>query len=282
MAARWRMAGAAALAAVCAGLALAQPAVVNAPPNAPGTLTPPSLPFQGYLGPAGTPDAYAILPPPPQPGTDRYERDRRIFHETRALEGTPRWSLAQTDNGSGIDAMMQHFSCALDAQLTPVNAPHLAAMMRRLAPDHSRIVNRAKDRLQRLRPYFIDEGTICIARNSSTDGSYDYPSGHASWGWEWGMILAEIAPDRATPIFVRARAFGESRVVCGVHNASTLEASRTTASALIAAEHGSATFRADLEAARAEMAQLRAMTPHPDAAACAAEAELTAHPPWTN
>jgi acid phosphatase (class A) len=32
-----------------------------------------------------------------------------------------------------------------------------------------------------------------------------------------GLILAELAPERATPILNRGRAYGESRVVCGVH-----------------------------------------------------------------
>ena len=50
------------------------------------------------------------------------------------------------------------------------------------------------------------------------------------------MILAELEPDRASDILVRARAYGESRVVCGVHNASAVEGGRIIAAAMVAAK----------------------------------------------
>jgi acid phosphatase (class A) len=259
-----------------AGLALAQPAA-NTTPAPPAPITLPS----GYLTPEGTPDGFTFLPPAPVAGTELYEQDRRIFRETRRLSGSDRWRLAQTDNNAGIDGMMEHFGCALGLRLTSAQAPRLAALMRRVSRDHSRITNTAKEHFARRRPYFIDEGEICIGSNASTDTSFDYPSGHASWGWEWAVVLAEIAPDRATPLFVRARAFGESRVVCGVHNASTLDASRATALALMAALHASPEFRADLEAARAEVSALRGQSAAPEPAVCQAESALTAQPPFT-
>ena len=94
------------------------------------------------------------------------------------------------------------------------------------------------------------------------------------------MVLSELAPERATQLMTRGRAFGESRVVCGVHNASDVEAARTAASTVIAAVNGSVEFQADLAAARAEVTKLRA---NPDAAPypgqCSAEG-LLAKRPW--
>jgi acid phosphatase (class A) len=46
--------------------------------------------------------------------------------------------------------------------------------------------------------------------------------------------------------------------VCGVHNASAVEAGRLTATAVFAAQHASAEFRADVDAARQELVALRA------------------------
>ncbi|MDB5423687.1 MAG: acid phosphatase, partial [Phenylobacterium sp.] len=51
-------------------------------------------------------------------------------------------------------------------------------------------------------------------------------------------------------------------------------------SALVAALHGSPEFRADLEAARQEIAAARKAGPAPDAATCAKEAELVALNPY--
>ena len=72
--------------------------------------------------------------------------------------------------------------------------------------------------------------------------------------------------------------FGESRLVCGVHNMSAVEAGRTNGSVLAAELHGSPEFRADLDAARTEIAAARRAGPAPDAAMCAKERSLTASP----
>jgi acid phosphatase (class A) len=232
----------------------------------------------GYLGPDVTPDTVRILPPPPAAGSPRYEADRRIFRETRALQATPRWTLATADADQG--RFLEDQACALGAVLTPANAPRTLALLTRLRPDLSRAVTRPKDLYKHPRPYLTDPGPTCIAQTPSLAASPDYPSGHASFAWTVGLILAELAPDRATPILVRARAFGESRLICGVHTMSAVEAGRTNASALVAALHGSAAFRSDLDAARAEVAAARKAGPAPPVATCAAEAALIAASPY--
>ncbi|WDF74926.1 hypothetical protein [Novosphingobium sp. KACC 22771] len=94
------------------------------------------------------------------------------------------------------------------------------------------------------------------------------------------MLLAKLAPDRATPVLARGRAFGESRIVCGVHNASAVEAGRLSATTTLAALDQVPAFRDDFAAAQAEIGALRAdpATPRPDAAQCRAEAALVAQP----
>jgi acid phosphatase (class A) len=232
----------------------------------------------GYLTVQTAPDTLKILPEAPVAGTSRYEADRTIFLQTRSMKDGPRWTMAQGDVDQG--AILKDMACALGVQLTPQNAPRLTALLKRILPDVVRAVNRPKEFYGRKRPFLIDEGPICSPLTPQLAASPDYPSGHATWGWTVGLILAELAPDRATEILVRARAFGESRIVCGVHNLSAVEAGRTNASALVAALHGDPGFRADLEAARREVAAARRGGPAPDMAACAAEAKLTAASPY--
>ena len=105
--------------------------------------------------------------------------------------------------------------------------------------------------------------------------SYDYPSGHTTRGWTFGLILSDLEPDRATPILIRARAYGESRIVCGAHNMSAIEAGRLGATVTLQAVRQSAAYQADLAAAKAELAAARANHARaPEAGACAAEAAL--------
>jgi acid phosphatase (class A) len=227
----------------------------------------------GYL-PAGSIDLMAVLPPPPRKGDATDEADRRIFRETRSLQGTPRWEMASGDALLGPAQMLQHFSCSLDIELTPQQAPRMVQVMQKATRDASQAMAKAKDAFQRLRPYKVDQGPICRP-SQETDTSFDYPSGHATAGWAWGMVMAQIAPDHAVPILERARAIGDSRVICGVHNVSAVESARFLVSSTMALVMGTDEYQSDLKAARQELAALRAQ-PHvsPEPARCEVERRL--------
>lgn len=233
---------------------------------------------QGYLDAASAPDTTVILPHAPVKGTARYEADRKIFLRTRKLKGSARWAMAVNDNDYSDTALSKDFTCALGVAINPQDEPHLSQLVSRMTPDLLKAMRDAKDFNKRKRPFLIDKGDTCIPITPDFAKSYDYPSGHATFSWSMGLILAEIAPDRATQVLARARAYGESRVVCGVHNASAVDAGRTEASIVVAALHSSSEFRADLDGARSELAAARAKAPPP--ANCDAENALVALPPY--
>jgi acid phosphatase (class A) len=229
-----------------------------------------------YLGAALLPDTLKILPPAPQKGDVRYETDRKMFLGTRHYEGTARFALALNDDSTG--GFVRDMSCALGVELTQQNAPKFLSMIPRIGRDASSATNLPKDFWKRQRPFLIDKGPTCIDQSGPIKDSFDYPSGHNTYSWAVGLILAELVPERATEILVRARAFGESRLICGVHNMSAVEAGRANGSILVAALHSSPEFRADMDAARQELAAARKTGPAPDPAACAKEAELLKSP----
>src|SRR5690349_2514155 len=86
----------------------------------------------GYLTAATTPDAYATIPPAPQEGQPRNDGDWKIFRDTRALEGSDRWKMAQNDNALTSADLLKDFSCSVGATLTRENAPTLATMISRV------------------------------------------------------------------------------------------------------------------------------------------------------
>jgi acid phosphatase (class A) len=235
-------------------------------------------PPAGYLA-GREPDVLAALPQPPAKGSAEDAADLAVFKETRALEGTPRWRLATSD--ADIRGIVGDFDCAIGAKLSRQTAPKLFALLGKAAPDISAAYDKPKDHYQRLRPFQREAGAICTPeQKSGLEKSWDYPSGHATWGWTLGLILARTAPDRAATILQRARAFGESRVVCGVHDASAVDAARLAGDTVFAALEGEAAFRSDLGEARSEIDALRASGAKPDPAACQVEAEIIARRPW--
>ncbi len=232
--------------------------------------------FTGYLAP-GALDILKVLTPAPVEGDTRYETDRLVFKETRAWEGSARWQMASEDALASLADQLRHFSCSVGVEMNPANAPKIMNVAQRATRDSGYQMNLAKEHFQRKRPFWIDKGDICRPREELGD-TFDYPSGHATAGWTWALVLAQVAPDRASQILARGRAIGESRVVCGVHNASAVEGGRYVADAVMALTSSNAEFRADVDAARGELESLRKSGAKPEPARCEREAALVALP----
>ena len=229
----------------------------------------------GYLTGAAVPDMIRVLPTAPALGSARDTADRAIFLATRSLEDSPRWKLAQSDNDMSVPGVLAAFSCAVGLTLTAANAPRTTALLQRVSTDANALTAPPKDHFHRQRPFLKDDGPVCVARPDT----WDFPSGHSTLGWATGLIFTELIPDRATELMTRGRSFGESRIVCGVHNASAVEAGRVVGAALVAALHTSKNFRTDLEAAKRELAALH-RNPPPVPSTCAAESALIAITPY--
>lgn len=232
--------------------------------------------YGGYLM-SGEFNVTTVLGPAPRPGDPRYKADRKIFLATRRFAGSPRWDLAANDADTSVPALLRNFSCSVGVELTPANSPRLVAVARRAAIDTSYQTRIAKEAYKRRRPYVIDRGAVCQPPSELYDKkaqrmTYDYPSGHTTLGWTWAVVLSSIAPDRAQQILERGRAYGDSRLVCGVHNQSAVEAGFLSASATMVLVASKPEYQSDLVEARAELAGLRASAP--PAQDCATEFAL--------
>lgn len=226
-----------------------------------------------YLSPEATPDGLRILAPLPPAGGVVARADHDLFVATRRLAGSSRWQVAIADVHTEA---FEHFACALGVRLSPARAPALARLLDRAST--SGVVDPVKRFYQSARPYIGTDAPICQPKSNALAANGDYPSGHAAGGWMEALMLAELAPDRATEILARGRAFGESRLICGAHSLSAVEAGWTAGAATTAALHAVPEFRADLEAAREEMPRARAAAPAADAEACHAEAAALSGP----
>ncbi|WP_297510485.1 phosphatase PAP2 family protein [uncultured Caulobacter sp.] len=218
-------------------------------------------PPPGYLEGNGGIDAVAILGPPPAPDSPRGKAERAQFVETRKLVNTAAWSQAIADADLSGKNGLKSFSCAAGVTLSAEATPTLARLLLRMTDDAARIYQPAKASFKRPRPPVGNSAPICVPREAwiETDGSY--PSGHGLIGWAWASVIAELVPEKTSPILARGKAFGDSRVICGVHYQSDVEAGRYLGSALVTRLHDEPAFMSDLAKAREEVAASKTKGP---------------------
>lgn len=216
-------------------------------------------PPKGYLPAGAHPDGRKIMPPPPAEGSPRALAERAEFEATRALKDTPRWTQAIRDADLSGKEAFHGFSCAAGVKIGPTTTPTLAKMMLRLIDDARPVYNPAKDLYGRTRPPIGNTAPICVPRERWLETNASYPSGHSLIAWTWTLILAELIPDRSTEIAARGREFGDSRMICGVHWSSDVEAGRLLAGPLVARLHAEPGFMADMATAKAEIEKARTL-----------------------
>jgi acid phosphatase (class A) len=201
-------------------------------------------------------DGPALIGAPPAPESIRNAADRLSMHPAVSSQ---RLAQARADEPwNPWVAMHPVFGDGFTAARLPRTARVFADVLHGLSP----VIGAAKNQAMRRRPFFADPNALqCDALDNVTANQSSYPSGHSTGGWAWALVMAELVPSRADAILQRGRDFGDSRVICGYHFQSDIEAGRTLAAAVIARLHADAAFRRDLDAARAELARAY---PHPD------------------
>lgn len=239
-------------------------------PEAVGEIRAGSGYLNGYLQRKQLPDSLALLPPPPAAGSAQQAADLDTYKRTRALRDTPRWALAAKDANQKFPAAASTFECALQIPISQEGTPHLNMLLRRTVADANLATAAAKDKYQRQRPFVAEKESSCTPAEEAMlakDGSY--PSGTAALGWAWALVLVQAAPQRMDAILQRGFAYGQSRVICGVHWQSDVDAGRLVGAATVARLQTDETFKAQLALARDEVAQAKGSRPSGD---CAAEA----------
>ncbi|MCB2076299.1 MAG: phosphatase PAP2 family protein [Novosphingobium sp.] len=221
----------------------------------------------GYLEKAEVPDSMTLNPPPPAAGSGALARDEEGARDAVSLQGTPRFRLAKVDADIFTPDGQSVFSCSAGFVISEAATPKTNALLRKTLADLAFSTYPTKTHYQRKRPFMVNGQPTCTPDHQAMlekDGSY--PSGHSAIGYGWGLILAEVVPDKAAQLVARGRVFGDSRRVCNVHWLSDVEEGRVVATAVVARLHADPEFRSDLAAAREEIEQVRGSLPVPDCA----------------
>lgn len=211
--------------------------------------------YPALLPGAECPDSFYILPKAPLPNDAVFAYDYSQYLWGKLQRNTPRGVQAAQDAKLDIDNVLANFSPCMGVELTRTNSPTLAHLLAGLL--NCEATTTAKKHYMRVRPFVLFNEPSLTPEDEPylvTDGSY--PSGHAAYGWAVALILAEINPERQNEIFKYGYEFGQSRVICGVHFQSDVDAGRLMGSAMVARLHADKHFRKNLRKAKKEYSKL--------------------------
>lgn len=204
-------------------------------------------------------NSFELLPPPPEANSIQFLYDKAQYDWGLLQRNTPRGDQAVQDARVDGNGVPMAFSEAFGIAITKENTPEIHKLVLNMREDAGDLATRhAKEYYMRVRPFSFFNQMTCNPEQQeelSTNGSY--PSGHTAIGWATALVLAEINVDRQNEILKRGYEMGQSRVICGYHFQSDVDAARLVSSAVVARLHANDAFMAQLKKAKEEFAKLK-------------------------
>lgn len=198
---------------------------------------------KNYIDPA-TFDSTRFMSPPPR-GIEAQE-DMRAVERWQELRTPEMAQKALADSTQEIFV----FADVLGANFKAGNFPLAARFFQSVYRTESDLNKQGKDKWARIRPFGVNERLKPVGKFAS-EGSY--PSGHGTFGWLAGIVLADMIPEKRTEIMMRAREYGLLRVVGGVHYPSDIEAGRILASVVALEMTRNPEYQRDFDEAKNEV-----------------------------
>lgn len=211
-----------------------------------------------FLKAGDLPDSYLLLPPPPDAGSIAFLNDQARYMWGKTMRNTPRGEQAFKDARVSGNGVPEAFSEAFGVEIND-DTPEILALIVGMREDAGDLGTReAKDYYNRQRPFsFYNEDTCNPEQQEELSTNGSYPSGHTSIGWATALVLAEINPERQDEILKRGFEMGQSRVICGYHYQSDVDAGRLTGAVTVARLHADPGFQKQLEKAKKEFRKLK-------------------------
>jgi acid phosphatase (class A) len=209
-----------------------------------------------FLNPADV-NPSQLLPPPQKDGTVEQQREmaevKRII-QTRSKERHDQaiWDARHEDP----TAFVAVIAPGVDLAKLPATAKLLADVQ----SDLDVAAGLAKEHFKRKFPVTAempaDYGQWSCDeedRKPDTRPLRSYPSGHATMGYTFGVVLAGMIPDKSQDLLSRSASYAYSREVCGDHYHSDVEAGHVLGTTLGVLFLHNEKLKPEFEAAKAEL-----------------------------
>ena len=210
-------------------------------------------PAGGYLS-GHEVDYRTILGAPPAVDSPWDHADEQLVQAFQGVDDA-RFQIARLDEKDLYPRFADAFGHPIDRSTSPA----LVELLDRALRDVDVTAGAAKDHFSRPRPFqrmqlerVCNQSAAPKPQDHAMGGS-SYPSGHSTHGWTVAMILARVAPDREAELMARAEEYETSRLICGMHFPTDVEAGHIVATAVVAHLDASRQFQSDLAKARQEL-----------------------------
>lgn len=206
------------------------------------------------------PNSALVLPLPPSWTEQQFAYDQTRYWWGKQQRKTPRGDLACSDADVTPTGLAASFSEPFGIEISEENTPELWALIVPMIQDAGDLACRsAKQGYMRTRPYvFYETGTCNPAQEQELLTNGSFPSGHSSIGWCTALVLSEINPEQMTQLLQTGFRLGESRVICGYHWQSDVDAGRIAGSNAYMSLHNNEGFTKQLDKAKKEFKQKKA------------------------
>ena len=199
-----------------------------------------------------------LLPPPSADGSAVQQREmaevkRIIQTRTKERYEQAHWDASHEDPTPWQAAIGPEF----DLKKLPATAKLLADVLN----DQTVATSEAKDYFKRKFPVaaampgdtYAQWSCDDVDRKPETRPLRSYPSGHATMGYTFGVVLAALIPNKAQAILTRSNDYAYSREVCGDHYHSDVQAGQVLGTTLGTLLLHNEALKLELEAARQEL-----------------------------
>ncbi|HEX8911947.1 MAG TPA: phosphatase PAP2 family protein, partial [Humisphaera sp.] len=248
---RLKFAAAALLALAIAGPGVAcrstPPQAAPATPPVVAATAPATQPDLRMSGPSAVPPKYvlpsafdfpALLGPPPADDSDAHRAEIDKVLSLQADRTPAQEARCRAEEVVTVFAFADVLGPGFDAKELPVTA----ALMQQVYVDGRATSDAAKLVWARKRPPVAlpEKVKPCVRLEPSNS----YPSGHATRGVMWALLLAEAFPAKRDALMARGKEIGTNRVLAGMHWPTDVEAGQKLGAAVAERLLASPAFRA--------------------------------------
>jgi acid phosphatase (class A) len=187
----------------------------------------------------------SLLSPPPVDGSPEQQGEIKTLLELQKNR-TPEL-VARAEHNSKLTGML--FADVLGDWFNAKDLPLTQKMLADAGLEVKAVYSVGKAKFHRNRPFITDPSIHA----TMPETGFSYPSGHATGGMAYALILAEMFPEHKDELLAKGRQIGEDRELAGVHYPSDVAAGQKVGAEIAKQLLANPEFHAEMEKALDEI-----------------------------